>query len=48
MFICLEDNEFHRVVIILKDVCVVTSGQAEGSYIVSKIADFLILLDGTR
>lgn len=31
------------MVIILKAVCVVTNGEAEGSYILSKIAVFLIL-----
>lgn len=42
IFICFKDNEFHRVVIILKAAYVVTNGQDEGSYIILKTAVFLI------
>lgn len=42
--ICLEDK-FHRMVMILKTIYVVTCGQDEGSYIISKAAVFLMLQD---
>lgn len=48
IFISLEDNKFHRMVIILKAVYVVIYGQDEGSYVLSKTAVFLILQDSTR
>lgn len=41
-FICLGDK-FHRMLIILKAAYVVTNGQNEGSYIISKTAVFLII-----
>lgn len=42
MFVCLEDNEFHWMIIILKAVYVVTNGQAKGSDIILNIAVFRI------
>lgn len=41
MFVCLEDNEFHWMIIILKAVYV-TNGQAKGSDIILNIAVFRI------